>query len=102
MEHPLCFEFAWSANRLIKSKGDDNFFNLVFFVASGVKVICPKVSCSTYIENGNRMPMLAFKRDYLVSLKDANHIPLTKEVIGEFGKIYQNDFDYEYAGFESF
>jgi hypothetical protein len=100
LDEALCKAFNKLASFLAKPKGSENFFDLVFLMASQKQVISPKATCSSYVESGNRMPMLVLERDYLVSLKDFCRIPLTEEMINEVGQLYQTEFDYEYVGFE--
>jgi hypothetical protein len=100
VERALCFEFAWIANSLLKRKEKENFFDLVFFVISKRKVIAPKIICSSYIHNRNRMPMLVLEKDFLVLAKDSEQISISKGMVDEFGQIFQTEFDYEYVGFE--
>jgi hypothetical protein len=100
VEHALCFEFGRLAESLAKPKGRENFFDLVFLIASKKQVISPKVTCSSYIENGKRMPMLILQNDYLISLDDSIKIPITSEMLDELGQIYQTEFDYEYVSYQ--
>lgn len=100
LDEALFGAFEKLATFLVKPKGNENFFDLAFLIASQKQVMSPKATCSSYIESGNRMPMLLLERDYLVSLKDFCRIPITKEMINEVGQLYQTEFNYEYVGFE--
>lgn len=100
VEHALCFEFECLTDHLVKPKNNENFFDLVFLIASQKQVISPKVTYSSYIHNRNRLPMLVLDEDYLISRKDSLRISITKKMIDELGQIYQTEFDYEYVGFE--
>ena len=100
VEESLCYEFKCIVDSLIKRKGKENFFDLVFLVASQRHVICPKASSSTYIENGKQLPMIVLAKEYLLSFDSSCPIAISQEMINEVGQIFQNEFDYEYAGYE--
>ena len=100
LDEALFLVFEKLAKFLVKPKGNENFFDLTFLITSQKQVISPKVTCSSYIEGDSRMPMLVLENDYLVSVEGSERIALTKEMINEFGQLYQTEFDYEYVGFE--
>lgn len=102
LDEALFGAFEKLATFLVKPKGNENFYDLAFLIASQKQVISPKVTSSSYIKNGNRLPMLVLENDYLVSVLSHERIALTKKMIDEIGQLYQTEFDYEYAGFEIF
>ena len=99
VEGALCYEFKRTLTSLAKRKGAENFFDLVFFVISGQKVVSPKVRYRSYIENGHSLPMVELDDDFLIS-KDGDKIQISDDFINVLGELYCAEFDYDYAGFE--
>lgn len=99
LEEALCFEFESLLDSLIKKKGNESFFDLVFFVSVGKQVKAPKIHFATYMENGHKLPMMVINGSHLKTA-DSELIPITDHYIDELGQLYQDEFDYEYVGFE--
>jgi hypothetical protein len=99
VEVELCLGFERLLETLNKRKGNENFFDLIFFLISEIEVQSPKISYDTYLDNSNRLPMLVLESDFL-KVGRSEKLFISNELIHELGKIYQTEFDYEYIGFE--
>ena len=99
VETELCAGFERLLNSLNIRKGKDNFFDLIFLVASQKQVISPRVSYGSYFENGHKLPMMVLEDDYLLT-GDSEKLFISNNFLDELGKIYQTEFDYEYVGCE--
>jgi len=99
IEAALCFEFGCILDSLIAKKDKDKFFDLIFLVIVQRSSISPKITFGTYLENGYKLPMMVLDDDYL-KVGGSERLFISNEYVDELGKIYQTEFDYEYAGFE--
>jgi hypothetical protein len=99
IETALCFEFECLLDSLCKRKGKDNFFDLVFLVATQRQVVSPKIHFDVYFQNGHKLPMMVLEDDYL-QLQNSERLFISNNFVDELGNIYQTEFDYEYAGLE--
>lgn len=99
LEKALCFEFECLLDSFNKRNGNENFFDLIFFVSVGRQVKAPKIHFATYAENGHKLPMMVLNGSYLKAT-DSELIPISDRCIDELGQLYQDEFDYEYVGFE--
>lgn len=95
----LCLGFKCSLDSLNKRKGRENFFDLVFFVITEKEVRSPAISFDTYLENGHKLPMMVLEGDYL-KVGRSERLFISNDFINELGKLYQDEFDYEYVGLE--
>ena len=99
IETTLCFEFERLLDLLNARKPKENFFDLIFLVITHRQAISPKISFDTYVESGYKFPMMVLNGDYL-RIGDSERLFISNAFIDELGKIYQTEFDYEYAGCE--
>jgi hypothetical protein len=47
-----------------------------------------------------RLPMMIFKDDWALHEPTGRRLPLTNKLLNQFGKMFSEDFDVEYLGFE--
>ena len=99
IETELCAGFEYLLNSLINRAGKDKFFDLIFLVITGKQAKSPMVSYGTYSENGYKFPMTVLEDDYL-RIEGSERLFISNDFVSELGKIYQTEFDYEYAGLE--
>ena len=99
IEAELCAGFEYLLNSLNNRKGKENFFDLIFLVIAEKQTMSPRVSYGTYFENGYKFPMMVLEDDYL-RIEDSERLFISNDFVNELGKIYQTEFDYEYAGLE--
>lgn len=99
IETAICFEFSRLLDSLNSRKPKENFFDLIFLVITERQAICPEISFGTYIESGYKLPMMILDDDYL-QIGDSERLFISNAFIDEFGKVYEIEFDYEYAGYE--
>lgn len=101
LEWALCYEFRRILDGLQSRKSGNNFFDLIFFLSSGEHVRSPSLDFGTFVDNGHKLPMIILEKDYLL-LEDSKRIFISDEYINELGSLYQDEFDYEFVGFERF
>lgn len=101
IESELCLGFKCLLDSLNRRKGEENYFDLIFFLIVEKELRSPRISFDTYLENGYKLPMVVLEDEYLkVGHKEKLYI--SNEFINELGKNLQTEFDYEYVGFERY
>ena len=102
LEQSLFNSFNKLTSFLAKAdKGERNFFDLAFITCLKVgEIIAPKITNTTYVFNGHKLPMLIVEKEYAKQVQSGNKILISDAAIDEFGMFFQDEFDYEYAGFE--
>jgi len=102
LEQSLFNSFNKLTSFLAKAdKGERNFFDLAFITCLKVgEIIAPKITNTTYVFNGHKLPMLIVEKEYAKQVQSGNKILISDAAIDEFGMFFQDEFDYEYIGFE--
>jgi len=77
----------------------DNIFELLILIHAGEAVECPHVSFGTYTHNGYRYPKVVIHGDYLNIRNSSRRLWLNDETIEAIGRDLDENFEYEFFGF---
>lgn len=85
---------------LVKTKNDENYFELVICGISGILVTLPVITMGTYKYNGFVLPKMTIHRDYAVERKTHQRIVISKEWIDGLGQEFEYKWNFEYFDFK--
>ena len=85
---------------LVKTKNDENYFELVLCVISGILVTLPAITMGAYKHNGFVLPKMTIHGDYAVERKTHQRIVISKEWIDGLGQEFEYKWNFEYFDFK--
>jgi hypothetical protein len=85
---------------LIKTKNDENFFELVICSISGILVTLPAVTMGVYKHNGFVLPKMTINGDYALERESHQKIVIPKEWIDGLGQELEYKWNFEYFDFK--
>ena len=88
------------ANTLLKKNKDgETYYDLAFLIASEKHVIPPKVKFAVYEHNAFKLPKFVLDKDYLIEKINRKKLPLSDQMLNDFGEFFEENFEFEYVGF---
>lgn len=99
IEKTLLYDFESMFTDTWMRKDRENLFELLFLIASGENVKCPKISFGSYLNNGFRYPKVTIYGDYFDKVGDGGRVWANDEMINFVGNEIDVNFDYEYVDF---
>jgi mannose-6-phosphate isomerase class I len=85
---------------LVKTKNDENYFELVICGISGILVTLPAITMGAYKHNGFVLPKMTIHGDYAVERKTHQRIVISKEWIDGLGQEFEYKWNFEYFDFK--
>ncbi|MBT8587845.1 hypothetical protein G6675_06110 [Polynucleobacter paneuropaeus] len=85
---------------LVKTKNDENYFELVVCGISGTLVTLPTVTMGAYKHNGFVLPKMTIHGDYAIERKTHRRIVIPKDWIEGIGQEFEYKWNFEYFDFK--
>jgi len=85
---------------LVKTKDDENYFELVICCISGVSVTLPAITMGAYKHNGFVLPKMMIHGDTALERETNQRIVISKEWIEGLGQEFEYERNFEYFDFK--
>jgi len=85
---------------LVKTKDDENYFELVLCCLYGVSVTLPRITMGAYKHNGFVLPKITIHGDYAIERETNQRLVISKEWIEGLGQEFEYERNFEYFDFK--
>ena len=85
---------------LAKTKGGDNYFELVLFRLFDVLVKLPEITMGAYKHNGFVLPKMTIHREYATDKETHEKIMISDAMVEDLGSEFEYKWNFEYFDFK--